>query len=170
MIASGCGVAASPGERRNHPTPEVSAAVLNVSDPELGGLGIGDLGLVHSIDMDEAAGVHVVLLPTFLGCPALALMAHDIQAAAVAAGATSCLVTWATQPAWSSARISPLGVAHLATLGIAVATKGDPSPPCPTCGAGMLRQINPVGATACRAVAWCGGCRSVIDVLGLERR
>ena len=170
MSSPACGVVTSLGKRRSHPTREVSAAVLHVSDPELGGLGIGDLGLVHSIDIDETGGVHVVLLPTFLGCPALALMAHDVQTAAVAAGAMSCAVTWAAQPTWSSARISPAGVAHLAKLGIAVATTNDQCPVCPTCGASMLRQINPVGATACRAVAWCGACRSVIDVLGADRR
>ena len=170
MSSSVCGVVTSLGERRSHPTREVSAAVLHVSDPELGGLGIGDLGLVLSIDTDETGGVHVVLLPTFLGCPALALMAHDVRMAAMEAGASACVVTWAAQPTWSSARISPAGVAHLAKLGIAVATTNDRYPACPTCGASMLRQINPVGATACRAVAWCGACRSVIDVLGAERR
>ncbi len=147
----------------------VRSAVSSVVDPELGGVTIGDLGLVHDVLVDQHGAVIVELLPTFLGCPALALMAEDVERAARAMGARECTVVWRVEPAWDSSRITPLGVEQLATLGIAVATAALASPACPTCGAQTLRPINPVGATACRAVAWCGGCRSAIDVMGARR-
>lgn len=147
----------------------VEVAVRGVLDPELGGLSIGDLGLVHSVDTDECGTIRVVLLPTFLGCPALALMAADVELAVRKVAGADCSVSWSNEPPWSSARISPAGVHRLASIGIAVATDSDPRPPCPTCASSMLQTINPVGATACRSVAWCPQCRSVIDVLGANR-
>ena len=150
-------------------------AVRKVVDPELGGVTIGDLGLVHQVlsdvaPLEEAVGAVIVeLLPTFLGCPALTLMAADVKRAALGAGATACSVEWKLAPRWDSSRISPSGIEQLASLGIAVARADRPEPACPSCGRAMLRPVNPVGATACRAVAWCGGCRSVIDVMGAER-
>jgi ring-1,2-phenylacetyl-CoA epoxidase subunit PaaD len=148
---------------------DVEAAVFAVSDPELGGLSIADLGLVHEVLVDELGGVSVTLLPTFLGCPALSLIASDVDRAARVAGASACVVTWSNTPRWSAERITPSGVAHLGALGIAVASANSPEPLCPTCGTSMLRSVSPVGATACRSVAWCSGCRSVIDVLGGDR-
>ena len=147
----------------------VARVVLAVVDPELGGVTIGDLGLVHDVRVDPDSAVTVELLPTFLGCPALALMAADVEQAALALGARECTVVWRVEPSWDSSRITPLGVEQLASLGIAVATTVLASPACPSCGQQMLKSINPVGATACRAVAWCGGCRSVIDVMGARR-
>ncbi len=148
---------------------DVDAAVRGVVDPELGGLTIGDLGLVFTVDEGPSGGVVVTLLPTFLGCPALALIASDVVTAATNAGAPTCLVTWSPDPRWSPERISSFGITHLGSIGIAVATQSAPDPACPACGGGLLQPISPVGSTACRSVAWCGGCRSVIDVLGSDR-
>lgn len=148
---------------------EVARAVAAVVDPELGGVTIGDLGLVHDVRVDRGGAVVVELLPTFLGCPALALMAADVERAVRDLGVGQCTVVWRVEPSWDSSRITARGVEQLASLGIAVATTALSSPACPSCGSRMLRQINPVGATACRAVAWCGGCRSVIDVMGARR-
>ena len=147
----------------------VTGAVSAVVDPELGGVTIGDLGLVHDVRVDQDGVVIVELLPTFLGCPALALMAVDVERAALAIGARECTVVWRVEPSWAASRITARGVEQLASLGIAVATTARSSPACPSCGKQMLQSINPVGATACRAVAWCGGCRSAIDVMGGRR-
>ncbi len=149
---------------------EIAHAVAAVVDPELGGVTIGDLGLVHNVRVDEGGAVVVELLPTFLGCPALALMAADVERAVGELGVAQCTIVWRVEPSWDSSRITSRGVGQLASLGIAVATTAVSSPACPFCGKQMLRPINPVGATACRAVAWCDGCRSAIDVMGARRR
>lgn len=147
----------------------IAQAVAAVVDPELGGVTIGDLGLVHYVRINDGGSVVVELLPTFLGCPALSLMASDVERATRGAGARTCTVVWRTEPLWDSSRITSHGVEQLASLGIAVATTARSAPACPICGAQMLRPISPVGATACRAVAWCRGCRSAIDVMGARR-
>lgn len=144
-------------------------SVSAVVDPELGGVTIGDLGLVHGVQIESGGAVVVELLPTFLGCPALTLMAADVEQAVRGLGVAECAVVWRIEPSWDSSRVTARGVEQLATLGIAVATPALSTPACPSCGAQMLRPINPVGATACRAVAWCGGCRSAIDVMGAPR-
>ena len=148
---------------------EMARAVAAVVDPELGGVTIGDLGLVHDVRVDLSGAVIVELLPTFLGCPALALMAVDVEQAVRGLGVGQCTVVWRVEPSWDSLRITERGVEQLASLGIAVATSALASPACPSCGEQTLQSVNPVGATACRAVAWCGGCRSAIDVMGAPR-
>ena len=129
----------------------------------------GGKRLCLGVRIDEGGAVVVELLPTFLGCPALALMAADVVQAVRGLAVPHCRVVWRSEPSWDSLRISERGVEQLASLGIAVATTALSSPPCPICGAQMLRPISTVGATACRAVAWCGGCRSAIDVMGARR-
>jgi ring-1,2-phenylacetyl-CoA epoxidase subunit PaaD len=147
----------------------VGEAVRAVPDPELAGLGIGDLGLVHEIVIDEASGaIEIALVPTFLGCPALGIIEADVGAAVGAVpGVTSVRVRFASAPVWTPDRISDAGRRHLAELGIAVATDGPRfvSVTCPVCGASHLRPVSDVGPTACRAVAWCESCRTPVEVV-----
>jgi ring-1,2-phenylacetyl-CoA epoxidase subunit PaaD len=147
----------------------VRAAVHAVPDPELAGLGIGDLGLVHEIDVDEERGaIEIALVPTFLGCPALGMIEADVGAAVGAVpGVRSVRVRFASAPVWTPDRISDEGRSHLAELGIAVTTDGPRfvSVTCPACGASRLRPVSDVGPTACRAVAWCEACRTPVEVV-----
>ena len=106
----------------------IRQSVREVVDPELGGVTIGDLGLVHDVRIDTSGEVIVELLPTFLGCPALSVMAADVQRSAVLAGAASCAVIWRHLPPWDSSLITALGTKQLASLGIAVAVEGQPDP------------------------------------------
>ncbi len=56
------------------PLAVVRDAVATVTDPEYPDISITDLGLVESIDIDGRAAT-VGLIPTFSGCPALAMIA-----------------------------------------------------------------------------------------------
>lgn len=147
----------------------VVEAVRAVPDPELAGVGIGDLGLVHDVRIDDASGaVEVELVPTFLGCPALAVIEGDVRAAIAAVpGAGDVTVRFVTSPAWTAARISDNGRHRLAELGIAVDTGRTRlvSVTCPVCGATRLRPVSEVGPTACRSVAWCDSCRNPVEVV-----
>ncbi len=152
---------------------EVGAAVAAVPDPELAGIGIGDLGLVAAVRADPDSGrVAVDLVPTFLGCPALGVIEADVRAAVLAVpGTTDAAVRFVTEPAWTPARISERGRRQLAELGIAVtAADGDAGArfaavACPVCGTKRLRAVSERGPTACRAVAWCDACRNPIEVV-----
>jgi ring-1,2-phenylacetyl-CoA epoxidase subunit PaaD len=144
-------------------------AIGLVPDPELGGVTIGELGMVLSVTVDESNG-HVValvsLLPTFLGCPALHFIAQDAEQAALDCGVDEARVSFPlTSVRWTPDRISEQGRARLNTLGIAVSTTSDPDPACPRCQQHDLARRLPVGSTSCRSSAWCTNCRDVIDVL-----
>ena len=145
------------------------AAVRAVPDPELAGVGIGDLGLVHEVRVDDETGsVDVDLVPTFLGCPALGVIERDVREAVGAVPGTGPVaVRFVTTPAWTPARITDQGRTQLAELGIAVDTGRTRlvSVTCPVCGAARLRPVSEVGPTACRSVAWCDACRNPVEVV-----
>ncbi len=147
----------------------VGEAVRAVPDPELAGVGIGDLGLVHEVRVDSTTGgVDVDLIPTFLGCPALGVIERDVRAAVTGVPGTGAVtVRFGTTPAWTPARISEQGRRQLAELGIAVDTGRTRlvSVTCPVCGAARLRPVSEVGPTACRSVAWCDSCRNPVEVV-----
>jgi ring-1,2-phenylacetyl-CoA epoxidase subunit PaaD len=149
----------------------VRSAVDAVADPELAGVSIGSLGLVRSVlapSTDEPGRIEIVLTPTFLGCPALAMIANDVRNAALAAGATDVSVTFDASTPWTTATISPTGRAQLGALGVAVATDGEVV--CPFCGSAALGPVAAVGPTSCRSVKWCSDCRNIVEVMHDHRR
>jgi ring-1,2-phenylacetyl-CoA epoxidase subunit PaaD len=154
-----------------HDLPDdLRRAVSSVPDPELGGVTIGELGLVHELRQSPIDGViEVILLPTFLGCPALKLMERDVLTVLSMHGVSAARVTWAHAPTWSPSRISMAGRRKLAELGIAVpgseGSVDEALPVCPICAVAALEAKLPVGPTACRSVAWCRSCRSVVEIM-----
>ena len=57
----------------------VRAALADVADPEIPVVSVVDLGMVEDVRV-EADAIHVVLLPTFVGCPALDLIRSSVAA------------------------------------------------------------------------------------------
>jgi ring-1,2-phenylacetyl-CoA epoxidase subunit PaaD len=144
----------------------VSIAAGSVRDPELGEVTIGELGLVQSVVI-AGGRVEVRLTPTFLGCPALSLIASDVRAAVELLGEQSIAevnVSFVSTPAWSPAQINESGRSKLAELGIGV-IQPDGSTLCPHCASNDVSQRVPVGSTSCRSVWWCASCRTVIDFM-----
>ncbi len=64
-------------------TDAALAAVATVDDPEIPGVSIVDLGLLETITTTDDGRVTIGLIPTFSGCPALAMIASDVEAAVV---------------------------------------------------------------------------------------
>ena len=125
----------------------------------MAGVAIGELGLVMSVQV-EAGHAMVTLRPTFLGCPALSIIERDVTAAALGAGAVAASVQWTIDEPWTPAAITDRGRAQLAELGIGLAGE-----PCPSCGSTHVEERSPVGPTACRSLAWCGGCRTPVELV-----
>ena len=145
---------------------QVRDAVAAVTDPELPVVTIADLGVLETVDVDEASGrVRVDLVPTFLGCPALRLIEGDVRAAAAAvAGVRDVEVRFLAAPRWTPDRITAEGRAALAgDLGIAVREAGFVT--CPVCGGTRVEERSPFGPTACRAIAFCPDCRNAVEVI-----
>ncbi|MDP6868902.1 MAG: metal-sulfur cluster assembly factor, partial [Acidimicrobiales bacterium] len=92
-------------------TPEaVRTAVATVDDPEYPGISIIDLGLLEDIDVQPDGDVVVGLVPTFSGCPALAMIADDIRHAVAGVngvtGPQAVNVRWLSSPAWTVERMT----------------------------------------------------------------
>jgi ring-1,2-phenylacetyl-CoA epoxidase subunit PaaD len=149
-----------------------------VPDPELPGLGIGELGILRDV-RDEDGTLVVVLTPTYSGCPAMREILQDVRFALTGAGLVPVEVRVALQPAWSSDWISEPGRRKLAAAGIAppqpAPVRDGPVPitlgaprravSCPACGSEATREQSRFGATACRALYRCEACGEPFEYL-----
>lgn len=140
----------------------VEAAVSAVPDPELPMLSIGDLGMVHEVVV-EPDRIRVLLLPTFIGCPALDRIAADVRERLAGSGRPVEVVTTFVVP-WTSERISAEGRAALQAAGIAPAA-APTDLRCPHCGSADVAMDNLFGPTQCRSVHYCRGCRQPFEAL-----
>nr|WP_265311126.1 1,2-phenylacetyl-CoA epoxidase subunit PaaD [Verminephrobacter eiseniae] len=90
----------------------------SVPDPELPAVSLCDLGIVRDVRLAGAA-LQLLLTPTYSGCPATEVIAHDVLAAIDAAGLGPAQVQWQRAPAWSTDWITERGRARLHAHGIA---------------------------------------------------
>jgi ring-1,2-phenylacetyl-CoA epoxidase subunit PaaD len=174
-------------ERRAGPQSEAERAreaVGSVVDPELPYLTLEDLGVLGGIDVSAVGRVRVTVTPTFLGCPATAVIQRDIVTALHAHGWADAEVELAFQPPWTPDRITDRGRAKLAAEGYGIparlgvgamgpgavgpggATAGPvpvtigsaPPMPCPQCGAADTAVLSRFGAAPCQEVRRCTAC------------
>jgi ring-1,2-phenylacetyl-CoA epoxidase subunit PaaD len=149
-------------EPANDPIIARARAVLAaISDPELPMLSIVDLGILRDI-LPHRGGVEVLMLPTYPGCPALDMIALEIHNALTAAGIFPVKVTMVTHPLWTTDLISADALKKLSAAGIAPPERGKPVV-CPKCLSPNVEEINPFGATACRAIWRCTACNEAFD-------
>ena len=98
-------------------------ALAQVPDPEMP-ISIVDLGLVESVDVEDAH-VSVVLLPTFVGCPALDMIRNDVVAKVGGVdGVDIVAVDYVYDPPWTVDRITEAGRASLKEHGVTVPASG----------------------------------------------
>jgi ring-1,2-phenylacetyl-CoA epoxidase subunit PaaD len=134
---------------------EARAALAEVMDPEIPTLSIVDLGMVEDVRVADGR-VEVDLLPTFLGCPALDLIAAAVRARL----GPATIVRFRADPPWTSARITAAGQERLRAFGIA---PPEPTLRCPRCGGEDVLVENLFGPTRCRAIAYCRRCRQPFE-------
>lgn len=137
------------------------AILAGVADPELPMLSIVDLGILRDI-LPHQGGIEVLMLPTYPGCPALDMIALEINRALTAAGIFPVKVTMVSTPVWSTDLIAADALQKLAAAGIAPPERGKPVV-CPHCLSPAVEEINPFGATACRAIWRCTACGAAFD-------
>lgn len=147
--------------------PAVRRALGDVPDPEIPVLSVMDLGLVNGVSVEDD-GIHVELLPTFVGCPALdAIRAAVSTRLAVFGRPVHVAFSYATP--WTSDRITRDGRERLRRAGFAAPGTGgdlirlDDSVPCPFCGSGRTRLDSLFGPTQCRTVRYCVDCRQPFE-------
>lgn len=154
---------------------KVHAAVSSVDDPEYPGISIVDLGLLESIEVRPAepaadgepttATAVVGLIPTFSGCPALAVIATDVVAAVEKLDDIGdCTVEWLSSPAWHADRISHEARSCLASKFTVAVQIGERAPTCPRCASSTVEQ-SMFGPSRCRSVHVCSGCGETVEVV-----
>jgi ring-1,2-phenylacetyl-CoA epoxidase subunit PaaD len=151
---------------------QVRAALAEIPDPELPVVSLVDLGVIGDVRVDGER-VHVELLPTFLGCPALDAMRSAVAAAIAEAGGQAD-VDVVTGDGWTSDRITPAGREKLRAAGLAPPTPRAAGTPtlvqleskafrCPYCGSSETRLENIFGPTPCRSLRYCESCRQPFE-------
>ena len=147
------------------------AAAASVCDPELPVLTIADLGVLRDVRAGADGRVEVVITPTYSGCPAMNVIALDVEAALLRAGLDDARVTTVLAPAWTSDWLSAEGRRKLAAYGVAPpmgmagrrALFSVDAVACPKCGSASTEQLSAFGSTACKAQWRCLSCREPFD-------
>ncbi|MDR6226760.1 1,2-phenylacetyl-CoA epoxidase subunit PaaD [Desmospora profundinema] len=140
-------------------------ALENVKDPEIPSVSIVELGMVNAVEEEGGGRVRVSLTPTFVGCPALDLIADSVRGQLTdLEGVEGVEVAYVMDPPWTSDRITPQGRRKLQEFGIAPPPSClEVAPDCPFCGAGGGEVHNLFGPTACRAIFYCKRCHQPFE-------
>jgi ring-1,2-phenylacetyl-CoA epoxidase subunit PaaD len=148
---------------------EVAAQVL---DPELPVVTIADLGILRDVTEDDRGRVHVMITPTYSGCPAMETIRTDLIDALTAAGYSQVDVEFVLSPAWTTEWLTDEARAKLTAYGIAPpAPRGSVDGPvplalsvrCPQCGSLDTRESSRFGSTSCKSLWVCRSCREPFD-------
>jgi ring-1,2-phenylacetyl-CoA epoxidase subunit PaaD len=151
-------------------TEQVYEVLIHVKDPEIDSVSIIDLGMVEKVTT-EGNNVKVVLLPTFLGCPALEIIKKNtLNAVNELPGVGEVVVEFVFHPPWTSDRISEKGHAGLRAFGIAPPPRhfeedGSWHVDCAYCGSTYVTMDNIFGPTACRSILYCKSCKNVFEAM-----
>jgi len=141
-----------------------------VKDPEMPVLSLVDLGVITGVTVNSGA-VKIDMTPTFVGCPALGMMQHDIREVLTKMGVTEIDIQVSYKKPWTSDLISEKGRQALKEFGVA------PPPArqlfadlevlehaaCPRCGNTNTELKNPFGATLCRSIHYCNDCKEAFE-------
>ncbi len=144
------------------------AACARVTDPEVPVLTIEDLGILREVDVDEAGRVTVSILPTYSGCPAMGVIALEIETELASDGFHDVRVRLTHSPAWTTDFMSEAAREKLRACGISppeprsgkralFAPSADVG--CPRCGSNDTERVSEFGSTACKALWRCRACR-----------
>jgi ring-1,2-phenylacetyl-CoA epoxidase subunit PaaD len=147
---------------------ELFAVLGDVMDPEVPVLSVVELGIVRDVETSDER-VTVTVTPTYSGCPAMAVIEHDIAAALRARGIENVALRTSYSPAWTTDWILPEAREKLRAYGIAPPGAADHDAPvaigrrrpavrCPYCGALNTQLRSEFGSTACKAIHVCRSC------------
>jgi ring-1,2-phenylacetyl-CoA epoxidase subunit PaaD len=149
---------------------EVIEVLKTVDDPELPNVSVYDLGMVHEVDVSGRT-VHVQMVPTFAGCPALEFIEKNVRhAVEKLPWVETCSVEFTYSSLWSTDAITETGRTQLKKHGVAPPpesyTPGEEwNVDCPYCGSTYTSMENVFGPTACRSILYCRGCRNPFEAM-----
>ena len=146
-------------------------AAATVTDPEIPVLTIADLGVLRDVTVGDDGAVEVAITPTYSGCPAMNVIALEVELALGRAGLPGARVRTVLAPAWTTDWMSEEGRRKLLAYGIAPpapgggrgALFGQDAVACPRCGSADTECLAEFGSTACKALWRCRACREPFD-------
>lgn len=146
-------------------------AASTVTDPEIPVLTIADLGVLRGIRVDGEGAVVADITPTYSGCPAMNMIAINVDVALRNAGFSEVKVNTVLSPAWTTDWLTDEGRAKLKDYGIAPpsgqtgrhALFGEDEVTCPRCGSHETERLAEFGSTACKALWRCTACGEPFD-------
>jgi ring-1,2-phenylacetyl-CoA epoxidase subunit PaaD len=167
---------------------QVWAWLGEVPDPEIPVVSVVDLGIVRDVAIDDSGECVVTITATYSGCPAMQVIAEDVEAALHAKGVARVRIATRLSPAWTTDWMSAAGKAALTGYGIAPPVQQvidisalskspgasrsaifprhaikPPQVDCPHCGSSHTRLTSQFGSTPCKALYQCLDCREPFD-------
>ena len=147
----------------------IAEHLRDVSDPEIPGISIVDLGMVIDI-LKQKEKWQIVLAPTYSGCPAIDVIPMMVESRLNEAGYADVDVIMEISPPWSTDWISDEGKQKLLHYGIAPpngmsninSDEGKPKS-CPQCGSGETILISRYSSTPCKAAYRCEVCKEPFE-------
>ena len=139
-------------------------------DPEIPVLTIADLGVLREVTVTDG-GVEVAITPTYSGCPAMNMIALEIELALERAGFAD-----AQDPHRAVAGLdhrldergrppqaAEYGIAPPLAASSRRALFGEQQVACPQCGSEDTELLSEFGSTSCKALWRCKSCREPFD-------
>lgn len=140
-----------------------------VPDPEIPHVSVVDMGMIGEI-WGEGDTVHVELVPTFAGCPAIQLLQTQIERVLQEKGIRARVEVSYHRP-WRPEAMTEAGWAALRRAGFALPRRLSDDPAemltevsCPRCGSEAVSLVSPFGPTACRAIFRCHSCGEAFEL------
>ena len=145
-------------------------AAARVVDPEIPVLTIADLGVLREVALN-GDHVEVAITPTYSGCPAMNMIALEIELALEREGFSKPRIRTVLSPAWTTDWMSEDGRRKLREYGIAPpqpassrrALFGVQEVACPQCRSSNTEILSEFGSTSCKALWRCRSCREPFD-------
>jgi ring-1,2-phenylacetyl-CoA epoxidase subunit PaaD len=145
-------------------------AAAQVVDPEIPVLTIADLGVLREVVVSDGR-VEIAITPTYSGCPAMNMIALEIELALEREGLDKPRIRTVLAPAWTTDWMSDGGRRKLREYGIAPPQPGSgrralfgvQQVACPQCGCENTEVLSEFGSTSCKALWRCRSCREPFD-------
>ena len=137
-------------------------AAARVVDPEIPVLTIADLGVLREVTVSDGH-VEVAITPTYSGCPAMNMIALEIELALEREGICQPKIRTVLSPAWTTDWMSEDGRRKLREYGIAPPQAGKLPPRAvrraaggvPAMRLGDTEVLSEFGSTSCKALWRC---------------
>ena len=148
-------------------------AAAGVVDPEIPVLTIADLGVLRDVAVTDGH-VEVAITPTYSGCPAMNMIALEVELALAREGIHEAKIRTVLSPAWTTDWMSEDGKRKLREYGIAAPNGHAPvhgggrvmlsmAVKCPRCDSLDTRELARFGSTSCKALYECRSCLEPFD-------